>query len=480
LTGEELTLAWEVVDADELVLKTNGNPETILSTEHTSERITKPSVDTTYVLEAHNIYGEVTDSLEVKVLIPTPTLVPTPFVRKFIANPSVITVGTPVVVEWDVEGADVVSVQPVGGNLPPIQSVSQSPQQNTTYVLNAAKGSSSIQPIAIQVYVTPAPTATPVPDAPEIVFFEADPAELIQGKATPTDDEKAVNLKWLVRGTVTNVELNGGPDIGVFSNLDPEGTLPVSLSKDTVFVLTAFNQDKTSSKTVQVQVLEATPTPVPPTPPPTPLPLPKILNFAITSPGSPQVIKVSSTEYQVQVNTAVTFEWQADAAATGGTELSLAGQVIGSGSNNGIAKDIKITASGSYVVVAKNAEGKASSPAVINVTVIDQLPPNPPYNLTATEDQTNKSVKLDWKWDNDPSRSPATGYRVYRADVGGSFSQIAEISGASTKTFTDTNVAPNTCNKIYYVVAIYVDLQGNMKESAVSANSWYTSPGPCP
>ncbi|MBI1881544.1 MAG: FHA domain-containing protein [Chloroflexi bacterium] len=194
LTGQSVNLSWEVLNADEVTLQTNSAPEKLRSDQFTSQRAVSPAIETTYTLVARNRYGDDTQSITLKVNVPTPTPVPTPAVKKFIVNPLIIIAGTPVVVEWEVEGADVVRVQPIGDNLPASQTLSQSPQQNITYILNAARGSAAIQPIAIQVFVTPPP---PEPGAPEIVFFEADPVQLIQGKATPSDDEKELTLKWL-------------------------------------------------------------------------------------------------------------------------------------------------------------------------------------------------------------------------------------------------------------------------------------------
>jgi hypothetical protein len=430
---------------------------------------------------ARNSYGQVSNNLTVRVTAPTATPVPTPFVRKFLANPSIIIAGTPVLVEWDVEGADMVSIQPIGSNLPPVQTISQSPQQNTTYVLNAANGSSAIQPIAVQVFVTPPPTSTPEPNAPEIVFFNADPAELIQGQADPSEDEKDVTLSWLVRGTVTNVELNGGPDIGIFSNLSPEGSLPVSVDRNTVFVLTAFNQDKTSSMTTQVEILEATPTATTPPPSATPLPLAVIREFRISDPGEPQVRFIDDSgdtrRYEVQNNTNSVFRWEVD----GATKITLTepGSSQDVGAVGQSTKRISDSGIKTFTLIAENGEGKRVQ-RVIEVQVVTQPPPNPPFNVIGTERPADKENELRWQWDFTPSRNDIIGFRLYRADVPGSdFSQIANEGDLDrdTRDFVDDSVN-ETCGKAYYVVAVYLDLEGVPQESPVSTNSWYSTPCP--
>lgn len=487
ISGEDVTLSWEVIDADDLTLQTNGSPETLLSTEHTSQRVTKPDADTTYTLVARNIYGDVTKSLSVKVVIPTATPVPTPFVKKFIANPSVIVVGTPVIIEWDVDGADVVSVQPIGGNLPPIQSVSQSPQQDTTYVLNAAKGSSAIKPVAVQVFVTPAPTATPEPEAPQIEYFQASQDTFVIGGQDEQDNGNRITLSWSVVGTVTDVQISN-PDFGTVTDLQPKATLDVTINdKRNFFVLTAFNGDKKASKTVQLTLETPTPTTTP-QPTSTPVPPPaQITDFKIISPGSPLVIDAGGDNphrYQVQKNVKVTFQWQTNNAATKVIFSEPNGAAATGGVPVGQVPD-KLAADGNYTLVAENSVGKQTNPKVIQIQLVDPPPPNPPFNVNGVQDQANNTNKLTWNWTFDAAKSDIIGFRVYRADLPGTnFTPISNpslIAKGSSGAFDDKISAPDkTCNKGYYVVAVYQDLQGNERESAVSTNSWFSSPGPCP
>jgi hypothetical protein len=485
IEGEGVNLSWQVTNADDLILEVNGLPQPLPDNAGTLS-FANLAADTTFRLVASNQYREEESSQLVRVVPPTATPVPSPVVKKFLVNPPVIVQGETVTIEWEVEGADDVSISPLGSGLPLAQGVVQSPAETTNYVLNASNGSARIDPIARVVFVTPpspTPTGTPEPDAPEIVLFAADKTELIQGKADASEDEKNVVLSWSTRGTVTNVELNGGPDIGIFSNLDPEGTLPVTISKNTVFVLTAFNQDKTASRTVQVEVVAATPTPVPtPTTPP-PLPTPQCQSFNITAPGEPKVKKVQETnncnkDYEVQINTEVTFGWQFDSAATGGSELTFGGQVVGSGTNQGSVPRT-ILASGNYRLVAKNADGNESSPAIINVTVVEQPPPNPPFNVRGTEGSAPNTNLIEWDWNPDPAKSDIIGFRVYRSDLpNGPFVQIGPSvinNPPGTQEYSD-NTANPTCNRAYYVVAVYEDLSGNQLESAVSTSSWFSSP----
>ncbi|MCL4295500.1 MAG: FHA domain-containing protein [Anaerolineae bacterium] len=475
INGEEVTLSWEVVDAEELVLRTNGNPETLLSTEHTSQRMAKPNVDTTYTLEARNIYGDVTDSLEVKVVIPTATPVPTPFVKKFIANPSVIIVGTPVIVEWDVEGADVVSVQPVGGNLPPIQSVSQSPQQNTTYVLNAAKGSSAIQPIAVQVFVTPAPTATPEPEAPEIEYFLVSDDDFVIGGEDELDAGNKVTLSWSVLGTVTDVQISN-PDFGTVTDLLAKSTLDVTINdKRNFFVLTAFNGDKKASKTVQLTLETPTPTTTPePTATPLPTPVPRpIISFFKADPspngGSPTDVTFkggSPPTYEVVAGKDVQLSWDVRNA----DKVTLIGQ--GDQSAQGAKILPSVTANNTFQLKATNAGGDTD--AFLRLEVKAPPPPPAPFDVNGQEGAGVNTIS--WKYDPNFKNS-IEGFRIYSGDAPNQ-PLVDEFTLDRNASSWPHSGLSQTCGRGYFVTAVYIDVITKSRVEVPSTNSWFSSQCP--
>jgi hypothetical protein len=499
ITGQNVLLAWEVDKADTVTLinQTDGSAKVL---ESSAGSLDTGALDreTTYLLEAKNAYIATpvrSNPLRIKVSTPTPTLQPTPSLVRFFANPPAVVAGESTTLQWEVTGVDVVSVQGVGPSLPAAHSVMQWPQQTTDYVLNAGSGSTALEPQIVTVWVTPAPTLTPMPEAPKIVFFSADPTTLIQGKAKVTEDQKQVELKWLVEGKVTNVELNGGPDVGIFSNLDPESSVNLTIAKNTIFVLTAFNEDATSSQTIQVEVLAATPTPtLTPTPAPTGTPVPSatplptvtptpttapasITSFVISSPGSPRVTDLGGTNphlYKVQVNTDAIFSWVVENAVTvtffpadgSSSEVGTSGQTNATITGSGIKN---------YSLVAENSVGERTTAQVIQITVVDQDPPDPPFNITGVETE-NEQNTINWVWSADQDKNEATGFRVYRANVGSTFSLVVDENtlGADTRSWTDTLSA--TCGKAYYVVAVYEDISGSTQESAISTNSWYSQP----
>ena len=122
---------------------------------------------------------------------------------------------------------------------------------------------------------TPEPTVAPSPVvvptavlAPTINYFRVAPEQ-----AVPKAGAVKVTLYWSVIGDNTNLEITA-PELGLkLSNLDREGSKEVEAKKTTLFVLTAYNQDKTTSRTSEFKLLDtptptsvSTRTPVPPTP----------------------------------------------------------------------------------------------------------------------------------------------------------------------------------------------------------------------
>jgi len=489
VTGQSVLLSWQVEDADSvsLVNQADGNPKPLPGNSGSLD--TGPlDRETTYYLEANNPYIATpvrSDPFIIKVASPTPTPLPTPAIVSFFANPPAIVAGESTTIEWSVTGTDKVGVLGIGEGLPASQTVSQAPLQTTNYVLNAANGPSSAPPQSLTVWVTPAPTPTPEPDAPDIQFFTGDPTELIllQGAT------EQVDLSWAVTGEVTNVEVSGPSLNSPITGLDTEGSVSMTVSESTLFVLTAYNQDKKSSSTVDVAVNEPTPTPTPAptsTPPPptaTPVPPAAINRFVISSPGAPKVVDQGGSsphKYEVQEDTTVTFEWEVDLAAKisfvpddgASTEVDPSGQSVA------IITVPNVGQTRNYRLIAENSESERTT-ASIEVTVVDPPPPDPPYTVTGVEDVSGGQNTISWKWTSDPNKDNIEGFRVYRATVpGGSYSQVADENTLDSAARQHVDAVSPTCGKGYYVVAVYKDVFGNSLESPASLNSWYTTDCP--
>ncbi len=477
--GEPVLLSWKVQHADRLVLKTQEGliVETFDEPEPTGTYEVQPEKDTVYVFEAYNLYtgdNPETDTAIVKAIVPPPVI------AFFVAQPEEVVQGTPVLLSWRVLGADTVSLESddpadrpmeVGPDGPPI---SRQPTRTTRYTLKAIKKGLVATAAAVEyrdVNVTPAPTPTPTPAPPQITFFTADPATLVRG------DDNRVTLQWSVATTTTNVEISSPNLASPISHLDREGSIDVAVDSTTTFVLTAFNQDRTSSKTVQVQVQEPTPTATPtPTPPPTatPIPPPKIFFFKVEAKNSADSSKVKSMggtppKYQVVVGTDIKLSWEVSSDAEKVT-LNPGSNAFGPGANSFDVLAYSGQDPSSYQLIAQSAAG--SSQENVEIEVLPNPSPQPPSNVDGVVNGTDNTIT--WVW---TGSEPILGFRVYRADVPPGDNFAAVYTAGQDPPFEWTDVGAG-CGKIYYVVTRYEDVNLAEKETGPSATSW--SSDPCP
>lgn len=481
LTGENLTVFWEVLNADELVLKTNGAPETIPPEQRNAGlRKLAPENNTTFELTAKNYYGEVTANFGVKVNPPTPTPIPPPVIVQFDVKPSVITAGQEIQITWEATGAERVEIKPLVGadNYPPKGSVGQKPDKNTTYVLTAFSQGKQVSRQAA-VLVGPAPTATPVPIPPSIEFFTASSQEVVIGSAAAAD----LNLVWSVKGDVKTVDINAG-DLGKLTGLGKSGSITVTLAKTTLFVLTAMGEKDSASQTTNVKALEPTPTPTPPptaTPPPPP---PQITNFSAANGDSPvrtqdisqildPALAANTFKYSVAATSKVKMSWSsalADSATLDGASVPTASDFTF------IAKVDGET----HKLVATGAGGS------VNRFIVISLRPKPvppvPTGFTGTftpPGSKTPPIVLSWNY-SQTSRDQIIGFRIYRAlTIGGAFTRLIDENtlGTAASTFSDMAAAP-TCGRTYYIVAVYTKSDATIAETSSSTTSWAT--GSCP
>jgi len=475
---EEIVLSWTVDNADKIELfrqiGENGPIERLGDVSDQPIGSMRVSADPTpqntiYILEASNVY------------VPTPTPVPqlvrvvtpAPEIIFFRANPQIINEGEEAILSWSVNGVREVRIPEVDGasSFPNEYELSVKPTGSTEYFLNVP-GAAPLPARVSVIPATPTPTTTPEPDAPQIILFDAQPDELVVG------DEDQVELSWQINQNFTHGEISS-PDLGTIPFTDRIGSIIVTVKETTLFALTAFNGDKQSSTTTGVDVLTPTPTT---TPPPTPIPPAKIEEFIIIAPGKPEVNKTGDGKYDVQKNTEVTFQWKTNNAANKVIFTEPGGAAEVGAVPVGQTKKT-IIAGGNFTLVAENSAGQSTSPKQIEIDIVDQPPPNPPFNVNGAEDSANNENKITWNWTFDPAKSDATGFRVYRADVppGTNYTQVAEIFDRNARDWTDDNPGPTTCGKAYYVVALYLDINGVTQESAVSTNTWFSTPLPsCP
>ena len=481
--GQSVTLLWTVVRTDELFLLTNDAPQTIPPEQYTSSLDVSPTADTTYKLQAHNHYtgagGFISEPITVRVVEPSPTPLPVPVIERFDVQPLVITAGESVQLDWIVTGVDKVTITGVDGDLSPNGSIQVAPTTLGTvfFKLTATNGG---EPVVLQrsITVNPAPSPTPVPLAPKVEFFTANPATVVADPNTPA----VVALAWSVTGHTTNIKISG-PDFGEVANLDAQGTITVSVSKPTLFVITAFNgTDLSASQTTQINVLPPTPTPTPPptaTPAPTPLPLPIVIFSAAVDPahGDPAnyvtqdtdpSVPANTRQYSVTAGTFVIFSWTATNAV----------KTVFNGADKAPSdsQELQINTPSTLLFKAINAQN-AEVDLFIKLVTTPRSPPDPPFNVTGVMTQTTGPATVSWDY---PSAQlyRIDSFKIYRAPVPStSFTAIAQNISKTTLPFQYVD-STGACNMEYAVVAVYTDTDGVTKETNISANSWYTPPCP--
>lgn len=264
VTGEAVTLTWSIDLTDQAVLSVNGVLETIPPEQYIGNRTFTPTQDTTFTITAQNRYTTEGDpeirTFFVRVVDPTPTPLPVPNIQRFTLNPSTVTAGDVVTIEWSVQNVDSISIEGVGDNLPPTGSLSQMFEQpgEIGLVLLATNGQTTQRQLA-QLTVNPPPTPTPVPGTPTIALFQAAPQEVTLGSA----EAQNVQVAWSVTGDFTDIELSS-PLFGRLTGLPSQGSRSFSLEEPVEFTLTAKNTvggtTLAASQTIEVTV--TTPDPV--------------------------------------------------------------------------------------------------------------------------------------------------------------------------------------------------------------------------
>jgi hypothetical protein len=485
LVGEQVTVYWQVADAEVVKLEANGIPETMQDAElESGNRTFTLEQDTTFTLiVSNNSWPEpVQKPLRIMVLVPTRTPIPTPVIVRFDVDPLTITSGDTVRISWEVTGADTVSIDPLGQDFLLVGDVGSQPTSLTNYKLTAIKtaedGTQVKNSTSKEVFVNPQPTPTPVPVAPEIQVFEATPKEVIIG------EDQSVQLTWSVAGTTTNIEITA-PDFKL-SGLKAQDYVTVTVQETTLFVLTAYNGDLSRSAPAEVTALEATPEPTPKPPPTataTPFPLPVLAYYIAEglNPPDDEVVFQTSYEgedgmiyvYDVEVGSRITIKWKVNNADT------VVVAPFGAQPTEGeVVPPAAVVAPATYELTAKNNDGNNEIHAFLQIEITSPNPPQAPYNVRGTEDAAGKKNTIKWSY-TDLDRALITGFRIYRAEVppGNDFVAVWTEYDPNAGEWTD-EVDP-TCGKAYYVVAVYVDpVTDEEKETEASSTSWYSQPCP--
>jgi hypothetical protein len=457
VSGESVTLRWEVANADELTLSINGSPETLLSSElETGSRTLVPEDGTTvYQLTAINRYGDVDDSVTVQVLQPTPTPLPQPHIRSFDVNPKQILAGQSVTLTWSVQNATEVEILgqtylPEGQTVQTLAEVGAVEYVMTAVYDDGTRREQSVSP-PITVIVLERPTPTPEPIPPKIEVFEASYAGTFY-----RGEPKTVELIWQVTGDTTNIELEG-PTIGTVSQLSKDGKQSVVISDDTYFTLKVYYEDELK-KSKMIQLAGEDP---PPPPPPDPI----IDYFELKSTGGEPLQRTQRdgyVEYTVEAGLNAEFTWSArnvpkvtllrQEVRPNATGL----EPIGNFDPESSYLRVLLTES-NFVLRAENDAGVRASQE-IRVKLRPVTEPPPPYDFAGPASLTNP-MTLTWSYEDS---SLIVGFRIYKSHPGGlaiQDSQEIEVSKDQRLGlgfyWVDGNVPSNDVK--YRICALYLN-----------------------
>ncbi|UCH51417.1 MAG: hypothetical protein JSV54_01205 [Chloroflexota bacterium] len=237
--GESSKLIWSVTGATTISID-QGVGNVALS----GTRAVMPSETTVYTLKATNAAGKSTTATAQVIVSGAPSPSGSlPFVNSFTASPPGISAGSSSTLSWNVSNATSVTIDPGVGTFASSGSTIVFPAATTTYILTATNSAGSTT-ATTQVTVSGAPA--PSDDLPVINYFTTSPP-VISGSSGSTF------LRWNVSGaTAVSIE----PGIGTVAS---SGTMLVTLSSSTDFILTASNDYGVVSRTARVLVGGASP-----------------------------------------------------------------------------------------------------------------------------------------------------------------------------------------------------------------------------
>ena len=242
--GESSTLTWGSTNADSCIIEPG-----IGSVNVSGSTTVSPTETTTYTLTATGPGGMATDNVTVTVIHPSPTV-------SISADPATITIGESSTLTWTSTNANSCVIDNGIGSVPLNGSISVSPTGTTTYTITA-KGAGGTATANVTVTVTyPQPT----------VSISADPETINMGNSS--------TLTWTSNYAQSCVI---EPGIG---NVDVTGSITVSPTETTTYIITATGPGGTATDSVTVTV-----TVIP-------------LNISITSPSATDTISRPDTMVQ--------------------------------------------------------------------------------------------------------------------------------------------------------------------------------------
>ena len=220
MPGESSTLAWNVIDADNISMDPG-----IGSVDPNGSYEVSPTETTTYTITAVGTGGTTTKSVTISVNIPLPTV-------SISADPEAILLGESSTLTWSSTHADTCVIEPGVGSFGASGSTQVSPTEATTYTI-AATGPGGTTTVSVTVAVTD-------PKAPPTVTMTPASTVITQGES--------ITLTWNSERAQSAFIDNGVGSIPV------NGSTTVSPDHTTTYTITVTGPDGSNSAQAKIQV----------------------------------------------------------------------------------------------------------------------------------------------------------------------------------------------------------------------------------
>jgi hypothetical protein len=329
--GDQLTYSWSQV----------GGPSVALSGANTVKPTFTAQANQTYMfrLLVKDPGGLQSTATTTVSAVTTSSL----HIDQFNANPSNVQAGQPSTLCWTVAGATSVTITGVGSVNTQSGCTQVTPQQTTTYVLNATSPAGTV---TAQTVVTVGPTGPA-----QVLRFEAAPPQIQAGQKS--------TLSWSTSGA-TQVSIS--PGVG---NVMPNGSVDVTPNQTTTYTLTAMGPNgQPVSAPATVTVIAGS--------------IPTVVTF-VASPTS--IDPGGSSKLCWQVTGATSVQIQPGIGTVNATDCVT----------------VSPTATTTYTLTATNASGNIQANAVVNVGQVQIL------TFTANPAQpqvAGQAVTLSWTTSN--------------------------------------------------------------------------------
>ena len=148
--------------------------------------------------------------------------------------------GEQVLLEWDVNGADEIQIDPPGEVLPLQGTFPLYLNESMNITLRSKSG------LSTEIFVLPVKVFNGDAPAPPIIeFFQGEPKDLVAAGL--------VEFSWSVSGEWTRIQLSNGKGI-VADYLNPQAITSIQISESGTYILTAWNGDFSSARSVYITV----------------------------------------------------------------------------------------------------------------------------------------------------------------------------------------------------------------------------------